>query len=123
VLGGWYVDGEFRALPRSSRLMVLAVLRTGEPSGARELDLIALNRLARAAIAIGRYGFVLPVAMTVVATVYVVLPVVAAFRSGPWCLVCLLPAPLLAPELDAAWRAVDPTGRWDRRLHKLAKPH
>ena len=121
VLIGSYLDREFRRLPRASRLKVLAVQRSAEPSGDHDLDQIALNRLARATLAYPRNHITAPTLLTIISVIYVAIPVIAAFLNSGWLLLCLLPSPLLGADLWTAWRQPDPSHKWERLLHALSQ--
>ena len=118
LAGNSFRERHFLRLPGSSRRKVIAVQRSGEPSGDRALDLIAFDRLQRAARAARSDRVLIPI-LTVV---YVVTPVVAAVRDSGWWLLCLVPAAVVAAVLPASWPRQDAGLRHGRPLRELQGP-
>ena len=115
--GNSYRDRDFLKLPGLSRRKVMAVQRSGQLSGDRTLDQIALDRLQRAARAARSERILRPILITI----YVATPVVAAVRGNGWWLLCLLPAAVVAAVLPATWPREDPRVQLDRLLRTLAE--
>ena len=115
AVGNSYRDRDFLKLPGLSRRKVIAVQRSGQLSGDRTLDQIALDRLQRAARAARSERILLPVLIAI----YVATPVVAAVRGNSWWLLCLLPAAVVAALLPATWPREDPRLQLDQLLRTL----
>jgi hypothetical protein len=115
--GNSYRDRDFLKLPGPLRRKVIAVQRSGQLSGDRTLDQIALDRLQRAARAARSERILLPILITI----YVATPVVAAIRDNGWWLLCLLPAAVVAVLLPATWPREDPRVQRDRLPRTLSE--
>ncbi|MGV8973081.1 MAG: hypothetical protein ACOH10_12235 [Rhodoglobus sp.] len=112
LVGNSYRDRAFLRLPAASRLKVIAVRRSGQLTGDRTLDAIALNRVQRAARTARLDRFLRPLAVAM----YMTGPLVAAVRDTPWWLVCLLPGAVVAAAMSATWTPEDPRVQRDRLL-------
>ncbi len=117
VAGNSYRDRDFLRLPGLSRRKVIAVQRSGQLSGDRTLDRIALDRLQRAVRAVRSDRILLPILLTI----YVATPIVASVRDNGWWLLCLLPAAVVAAVLPATWPREDPRVQRDQLLRALAE--
>ena len=115
--GNSYRDRDFLKLPGPLRRKVIAVQRSGQLSGDRTLDQIALDRLQRAARAARSERILLPILLTI----YVATPIVAAIRDNGWWLLCLLPAAVVAVLLPATWPREDPRVQRDRLPRTLSE--
>ena len=117
AVGNSYRDRDFLKLPGLSRRKVIAVQRSGQLSGDRTLDQIALDRLQRAVRAVRSDRILLPIPLTI----YVATPIVASVRDNGWWLLCLLPAAVVAAVLPATWPREDPRVQRDQLLRALAE--
>jgi len=117
AVGNSYRERDFLRLPGPLRRRVIDVQRSGQPSGDRGLDQLALDRLQRAASSAWQERVLLPVLVTI----YVATPIVAAIRDNGWWLLCLLPAALVAAALPAPWPRADPRVQRDQLLRTFAE--
>jgi hypothetical protein len=109
-LGNSLREQRFLRLPGASRRTVIAVQRSGQLSGDRALDTIALDRVRRAARTTRQDRILIPVSIAI----YVAIPVVAAIRTDAWWLLCLLPGVVLAARVQATGRSEDPRVQLNR---------
>ena len=105
ILGGpganWWRNRRYWRLDRASRRVVMTVTRTGLPSGQSALDKIAEGRLSQAAEMKKSSPVTVRLVVTLMAAVFVAVPIVAAVRSSPWWLCASWPVvALLAVRLS-----------------------
>jgi hypothetical protein len=111
-------DPAYWRLDKESRRRVREVQHTGQPSGDRQVDDIAVARLSMSAEKEKANVVVTPVALTVM----IATPAVAALRTGhEWWFVASLPAVLCLAWWLAVGRGEGPRVRLDRLTAQLGR--
>ena len=118
LAGNSWRERDFLRLPGASRRKVIAVRRSGQLTGDRRLDGIALNQVQRAARTARSDRVLIPILVAI----YVAVPVVAAARDDPWWLLCLLPGAVAAAAIRVAWPPEDARVQRDRLLNPAGPP-
>ena len=113
LLGPWLRYPEYKALPKAERRQVREIQFSGEPSGQRRLDVIAVARLRDQAEQEGSGGRASLVIVTLIVTVYCV----AAFRHSLWWLLAIVPWALLV----ARWWRIRGKRPLAQRLARLER--
>jgi hypothetical protein len=111
-------DRDFLRLPGASRRRVIAVRRSGQLTGDRTLDGIAINRVRRAARTTRSDRVLIPIAVAI----YLAVPVVAAVRADAWWLWCLLPGAVAVAAIPVTWPPEDARVQRDRLLNPVGPP-
>ena len=112
--GNAWRDRDFLRLSGASRRKVIAVRRSGQLTGDRTLDRIAVNRVQRAAGTVRLDRVLIPILVAI----YVAVPVAAAVRDAPWWLLCLLPGAIAAAAIPLTWPPQDARVQRDRLLNR-----
>jgi hypothetical protein len=117
LIAGRLREPEYWQLDKQSRRRARLVHHTGEPSGDRQIDTMALGWLSRSAER-ERWNVVIPVSSVVM----IATPVVAALRTGlEWWLIASLSGVLYLAFWSAGRRHEGPQARLDRFVDRMGR--